>query len=79
MSPALQELRSPDSPLKLTSEDEAKLAIYPEIGHFVIPPIAGFVADKLGRKVIFIIITLFAFAGWSIKFYTSKVDKSTLR
>lgn len=76
VSPALQELRSPDSPIKLSSEDEAKLAIYPEIGHFAIPTVAGFAADKLGRKVVFIIVTSLALTGWSIKYFTGMYRSS---
>lgn len=58
--------------MKLSSDEEAKLAIYPEIGHLIIPMGAGYVADKLGRKMVFTISALFNLAGWTIKYYTSK-------
>lgn len=63
-APALVKLQSGDFVFNITSAEGSALALYSEIGHFLVPIPCGILADIIGRKPLFLMTSVAALIGW---------------
>ncbi|GLV45357.1 uncharacterized protein CBL_05457 [Carabus blaptoides fortunei] len=65
-SPALPIILSDDFPLNITSEETSYIALVAPIGDLIGAPLAGWLADVIGRKNVVMLTALPTFIAWMI-------------
>ncbi|XP_054261399.1 facilitated trehalose transporter Tret1-like [Macrosteles quadrilineatus] len=73
LTPTLPHLLGPDSEIPMTSEEASWMVSMPELGNFISPLPASYIADHFGRKIVILTSAPLFFLGWVVIIYCKTI------